>query len=202
MRVTAPGGTPADRATVTARGPYTQLFGISEWFDLRETMTTLLDVTIDGCPTSQRSKVVMRKRSKANGGGAFASLAKDEKTEEWRNAARSVVAAAWGNRAPITEPVKLTIWAVGKRPQGVKKALGTGRYWRTVKPDWDNVGKASDVLVKVGVLRDDVLVGIGQVYSLVAAEGELPHVRMRVEKLDALTVVPHPVVARKRTVKP
>ena len=82
-------------------------------------MSVLLDVTIDGCPTSQRSKVVLRKRSAANGGGSFASLAKDGKTEEWRNAARSAVEAAWGDRAPITEPVKLTIWAVGKRPKRI-----------------------------------------------------------------------------------
>lgn len=157
-------------------------------------MSLILDVTIDGCPVSQRSKVVVRK---SKSGKHFPSLAKEANTEEWRNAARSAVEVAWGERAPILTPVKLTIWAVGKRPKSPPKPLGTGRYWRTVKPDWDNVGKASDVLVKVGVLRDDVLVGHGQVFSLVAAEGEQPHVRMRVEDLEPLVVVPHPPRARK-----
>jgi len=151
--------------------------------------SVLLDVSIPGCPRSQRSQVVVRK---TKDGRHFPSLAKDATTEEWRSIARLTVQQAWGVRSPIDEPVRLTIWAVGKRPSAVPKWRGMGRYWRTVKPDWDNVGKASDVLVKVGVLRDDVLVGHGQVYSLVASVGEAPHVRMVVEALEPLEVVPWP----------
>lgn len=52
------------------------------------------------------------------------------------------------------------------------------------------------MLVKVGVLRDDVLVGEGRVYSLVAADGEAPHVRFVVETLDPLPVIPWPRAAK------
>lgn len=156
----------------------------------------LLDVTIPGCPRSQRSQVVVRK---TKDGRHFPSLAKDASTEEWRSIARLTVQEAWGGKAPIDEPVRLTIWAVGTRPKGAAKWLGTGRYWRTTKPDWDNVGKASDVLVKVGVLRDDVLVGDGRVLSLVAGVDEAPHVRIRVEALDPLPIVPWPEKTRAKS---
>lgn len=147
-------------------------------------MTILLDVTIPGCPTSQRSKVVRI--------GRYSRLAHDEKTAEWRTHARHYVDEEWAGKPAVTESVRLSIWAVGKRPASVPKWRGSGRYWRQTKPDWDNVGKASDVLVKAGVLRDDVLVGYGRVYSQVAAHDEPPHVRMMVETLDPLPVIPWP----------
>ena len=77
------------------------------------------------------------------------------------------------------------------------KKLGSGRLWRTRKPDVDNVCKSVlDALVTAGVLRDDVIVAELVARSLVASDGEAPHVRVVLEELEPLELVPWPAKVR------
>lgn len=156
-------------------------------------MLVLIDVTIPGCPTSQRSQVVVRR---TKDGRHFGSLAKDARTEEWRSIARLTIAEAWAGKPPINVPVVLLVEAVAQRPQSIPKRLGTGRLWLTRKPDWDNIGKGTDAIVKAGVLSDDVLVVDARVLRYVAAVDEAPFTRFVVSEVDPLPIVPWPAKAR------
>lgn len=151
----------------------------------------VLDCVIPGSPQGYQRPGVRVVTPK--GKPAFASLYEQPETRSWRAlASDSLVRAAGGVRVEA-EPVSVFIQAVGKRPGHALKRLGSGRFWRLTKPDADNVAKAvCDSIVQAGVIRDDTLVGRLVVESLVAAEGEAPHVRVVVEMLEPLPVVPWP----------
>lgn len=132
---------------------------------------TLLHVTIAGAPVGKgRPRVTMA--------GGFARAYTPKKTATWEGNAAAVLAAAWGDRAPLDVPVRLVVQAVAGRPKRLlRKRDPDGRCWRTAKPDGDNVLKAcADSLVAAGVLRDDVLIVRWEAESLYARRDEGPSV--------------------------
>lgn len=155
-------------------------------------MGALLDVIIPGSPQGyQRTGVrVVKTRS----GKTFAQHYEQSKTRSWRSVAVGVMTTSEGApRARVeNDPVRVLVEAVMDRPT-IPKRLGRGRLWRTRKPDIDNVCKAVlDSLTTSGVLRDDVLVAELVARSLVAADGEAPHVRVVVEIVEPLPLLPWP----------
>jgi Holliday junction resolvase RusA-like endonuclease len=157
---------------------------------------TILDAVVMGDPRGYQRPGVRVVAPK--GKQPFATLYEQEETRNWRAIASDVfVRAAAGVRVE-DESVLVHVFAVGKRPRSLPKKLGCGRLWRTTKPDADNVAKSvCDALVQAGVLRDDTLVGRLVVDSLIAADGEAPHVRVRIETLAPRPVVPWPTTAAK-----
>lgn len=154
----------------------------------------ILDAVIMGDPRGYQRpgvRVVVPK-----GGRPFASLYEQDETRNWRAIASDVLQRAAAGVRIEDEPVLVHVFAVGKRPRHMPKKLGCGRFWRTTKPDADNVAKSvCDAIVQAGVLRDDTLVGRLVVDSLVAADGEAPHVRVRIETLMPRPFVPWPETA-------
>lgn len=159
-----------------------------------------LDITVPGRPQGyQRTGTRIVKPRK---GAAFVSHYEQAETRAWRADAVARMVDELG--APVVrfevEPVRVTVTAVGARPLTLPKRAGRARLWRTSKPDVDNICKAVlDALVQGGVLRDDVLVAELIARSLVAADGEAPHVRIEVSVLEPLPVVPWP--KRKRAAR-
>jgi Holliday junction resolvase RusA-like endonuclease len=149
-------------------------------------MTTILDVTIPGDPRGyQRPGVAVR--------GGFAKLYEQKETRDWRAVAADIVHQRANGKRVEDEPVSVLVQAVGKRPKSLPKRHGVGRLWRITKPDADNVAKAvCDTLVQSGLLRDDTLIATLIVHSLVAADGEAPHVRVTVCMMEPIQVVPWP----------
>jgi len=151
----------------------------------------ILDVVIPGDPRGYQRpgvRVIVPK-----GGRPFASLYEQEETRTWRTVASDYLARAAQGVRVEDEACQVHIEAVGKRPMATPKRAGRGRLWRTTKPDADNVAKAvCDSIVQAGVLRDDTLVGRLIVDSLIAADGEAPHVRVRIEGLEPLALAPWP----------
>lgn len=161
----------------------------------------LLDLVIPGQPCGKarhRSRVITPKDGKP-----FVQNYVDPKDKNvtWERFAGACFREAWAGRPPIDGvPVFVFIEAVGKRPQGISKVLGSGRLWRLAKPDGDNVKKGiCDALVEGGVLRDDKICARKLVDSFIAADGEAPHTRVRVEELDPLPVVPWPEKVRAKS---
>lgn len=148
----------------------------------------ILDAVIMGDPRGYQRPGVRVMVPKA--GRPFASLYEQEETRNWRSIASDVLQRAAAGVRVEKEAVMVHVFAVGRRPRDLPKKRGRGRFWRTTKPDADNVAKAvCDAIVQAGVLRDDTLVGRLVVDSLVAADGEAPHVRVRIEVL-----APRPIV--------
>lgn len=158
-------------------------------------MTTLLDVTILGEPVGQgRPRVVNMPFG--------ARLHPAKKSAEWQSLAAQQIAALW-SKPSHNEAVRLTIEAVNPRPQSIPKRLGSGRLWRTAKPDLDNVIKSvADCLVQAGVLRDDTLVVEIAARNFVAADGETACVRIVVEEAAPLLLVPWPEKVRAKKASP
>ena len=149
----------------------------------------ILDVIIPGPPQGYQRPGVRVIRAKS--GATFAQHYEQGKTRSWRSVAVGIFAP---EGRPLTcvvdRAVRVTIEAVGQRPKSILKREGVGRLWRRTKPDVDNVSKSVlDALTTSGVLRDVDLVAELVARSYVAAEGEAPHVRVRVELLEALPVV-------------
>lgn len=149
----------------------------------------LVEVVIPGPPQGYQRPGV--RVIKAKSGQTWAQHYEQGKTRSWRSIAVGVLAPEGRPLSSVVDaPVRVTIEAVGARPKSIPKRAGRGRAWRRTKPDVDNVSKSVlDALTTSGVLRDDVLVAELVARSYVAAEGEAPHVRVRVELLDALPVV-------------
>ena len=159
-------------------------------------MGTLLDVVVPGQPQGYQRPGV--RVVTPQGGRPFAQHYEQSETRSWRSVAVGVLTTPEGAPRVRVEdvPVRVTISAVGSRP-AVPKKLGSGRLWRTRKPDVDNVCKSVlDALVTAGVLRDDVIVAELVARSLVASDGEAPHVRVVLEELEPLELVPWPAKVR------
>ena len=82
-------------------------------------------------------------------------------------------------------PVVVTIVAVFKRPKSMPKKLSKGRIPRPSKPDWDNIGKAVCDALNGIAYDDDAIIVSGSVTKWVAAEGELPHVEIRLQDFSS-----------------
>ena len=145
----------------------------------------ILSCSIPGDPVGKgRPRVAVR--------GGFARAYTPAKTAGWEGGASMVVRAAWAGQEPYGGAVRVEVDAVSRRPKALlpKSAGGSapasrppapGRCWRPTKPDADNVLKAAlDVLVKAGVLRDDVQAVEVVARSLYAALAEGPCVEVRV----------------------
>jgi Holliday junction resolvase RusA-like endonuclease len=154
--------------------------------------TTLLTLTIPGEPVGKgRPKFARR--------GAFVTTRTPEKTAAWEAGAATLMSEAWAGRAPLDQPVALTVEAIAGRSKDLllksptnkggltRKALErephlVERLWRTKKPDGDNVAKAvGDALVKAGVVCDDTRIVDWRIRCLTAAIGEGPSVVVRLD---------------------
>lgn len=156
-------------------------------------MGALLDVIIPGSPQGYQRPGVRVVRTRE--GKTFAQHYEQAATRSWRSVAVGVLTTSEGApRARVeSDPVRVIVEAVAPRPASVVKRLGCGRLWRTSKPDVDNVCKSVlDSLTTSGVLRDDVLVAELVARSIVAADGEAAHVRVVVEILEPLPLIPWP----------
>lgn len=156
-------------------------------------MDPILDVTILGEPVGQGRPRAVRM------GNLGVRLHAAPKSADWQAIAAQQFAAAW-QRPSHADAVRMVVGAVGPRPKNIVKRMGSGRYWCERKPDLDNVVKAvGDALVTAGVLVDDTLVAQIAASKVVAADGEGPHVRVRLFVLPPIDVVPWPVAERKTT---
>lgn len=133
-----------------------------------------------------------------NMGALGARLHPDKRSASWQHDASRDMRAAFGEgKAPLDEPVRVTIEAVMPRPKSVPQRLGQGRLWRKAKPDADNVAKAvCDALVEGGILVDDTRVSSLTVTSLYASASEGPHTLVIVEPLEPLPLEPWPAKTR------
>lgn len=162
----------------------------------------LLDLVIPGQPCGKarhRTRIV----APADGRKPWVQTYVDPKDPNvtWERFASAVFSEAWSGRAPIEGvPLFVFVEAVAQRPTSVPKSLGRGRLWRLAKPDGDNVLKGiCDALVEGGVLRDDKDCARKLVDSFIAAEGEAPFTRVRLEELDPLAIVPWPEKPRAKS---
>lgn len=143
----------------------------------------LLSVTILGIPVGKgRPKFARR--------GKFVTAYTPKLTVAWEDKAIAAFAGAWVG-APLDEPVRLEVLAIGARPGKIPSARKlakdptlAGRLWRVTKPDGDNVLKCvGDALTAAGVIRDDTRIVRWQVDSLVAAVDEGPSVQVRLVRV-------------------
>lgn len=159
-------------------------------------MAILLDIVIPGQPQGYQRPGV--RVVKAGSGKAWAQHYEQAKTRSWRSVAVGCMTTSEG--APLCRvedvPVRVVVEAIAGRP-ALPKRLGRGRLWRIKKPDIDNVCKSVlDSLTTSGVLRDDVLVAELVARSVVAADGEAAHVRVVVEELLPMLLIPWPETSR------
>lgn len=102
------------------------------------------------------------------------------KSRSWKAVCGQYALAA-GVR-PLDGPVVLTVEAVFKRPNSVRKKDGTKRRPRPSRPDCDNIGKAvADGLSGIAY-ADDAQVVEMIVRKWVAAAGEMPHVLVKIQR--------------------
>lgn len=105
-----------------------------------------------------------------------------EHTRAWEKRAADVFASAWGDKPALHGPVIVRLNAVKARRQ---KDRHSARVLRTVKPDLDNVVKATlDAMERAGVIIGDQVVSGLIAYSWLAARGEGPCVEVIVEEVD------------------
>jgi Holliday junction resolvase RusA-like endonuclease len=149
-------------------------------------LTFRLDVEPKGAKR-HRTRVIVPK----SGASAFASEYSDPDEVKYQ---REIATLARPHRPKspiegflwrIDDPVRVDIVAVTRRPQTVPKKKGTGRYWSSVKPDVDNIAKSILDALK-DWWSDDKLVAQLVVSKVVAAEGETPHLELRIRTLGGL----------------
>jgi len=107
-------------------------------------------------------------------------------TAQWEDNAAGLFAVAWHGLDPLTQPCRLTVRAVAKRPQRLcRKKDPAGRIWRTTKPDLDNVVKAvCDALVRARVIIDDTHISaLHSCASLYAAKEQDPCVEVELSTI-------------------
>ena len=155
----------------------------------------ILTCTIPGQPVGKG-----RPRASIRGFGtpkAHIHMRTPEKTATWEATAAWHLRGKWAGKAPLDQPVAVTVWAVGQRPKAeipgprtlAKHPELANRLWRPTKPDIDNVVKAAlDALVNAGVIRDDVLVVDVRGLSLWAALSEGPQVVIEVREVERLGI--------------
>lgn len=114
------------------------------------------------------------------------------RSAEWRALAARQMRDEMGASGPVDVdlPLVVTIEAVMPRPKSLPKKAGTGRVFRSCKPDVDNLAKSSlDALVQGGVITDDRQVAVLVVRKMTAALGELPRTIIEVTRtiVEAMT---------------
>lgn len=141
-------------------------------------MSTLV-ITIPGPPQpQQRSRAVLR--------GGRAGVYEPKESRSWKGTAQVWMQKEMRKRKPWEAGVALSvdIEAVFPCPASAHKKIPVGFRWHTkAQGDCDNIAKA--VLdAGNGVLwDDDRQVAMLTVRKFVAAQGQLAHVRVRVEEL-------------------
>jgi Holliday junction resolvase RusA-like endonuclease len=87
---------------------------------------------------------------------------------------------------PLDEPILLSVCAVFARPHKYyRKQDPAGRLRHTVKPDGDNVLKATmDSLKLSGVVRDDSIICVAYISKWYAAKYEEPYVGVTLQGAD------------------
>ena len=144
------------------------------------TQGLLLDIVVPGAPVPKgRPRVAVR--------AGHAHAYTPERTARWEDAAAWAMRQAWTG-APLDVPVEVDVTAVFARPLSLvprprqRNPPPAGRLWSSKRrSDADNVAKiAMDSLVKAGVLRDDCLVVLLHVRTVIAALDEGPGVAVLV----------------------
>lgn len=134
------------------------------------------EFTVPGQPSSQG-------RPKFSRAANFVRVYDPAKSRSWKAYCAQMAITA---KIKVHEgPVKMTIDAVYSRPtSGIPKWKGTDRMPRGSRPDWDNIGKiVSDALNGIAY-QDDSAIVCGVVNKWVAAEGEMPHVKVTLEDVE------------------
>lgn len=129
----------------------------------------LLDIDVLGDPVPQGSK-----RAFIAGGRAVVVDDNSKGLRSWRNDVSSAARQAWGDRAPLDEPVSVALRFWMRRPQRPKHSFPA------VAPDIDKVARGVlDALTTARVFRDDCLVVQLNITQLYEADGLPPGVHIR-----------------------
>ena len=110
-----------------------------------------------------------------------------ERTARWEAGAALVLRSEWAG-PPLEAPDRLHIEAVFARPERLvcrhKRACqcDPGRQPHRARPDSDNLAKTvGDSVVQAGVVVDDARIPDWSIAKRYAAQGEAPHVLVRLE---------------------
>lgn len=112
----------------------------------------------------------------------------NKRQERWREGAVLLLRSAWGGRAPMEGPLRLSLLSIKRRPRELSRAKDpAGRIWCPTTPDLTNVQKhVEDALQEAGVIRNDKEVCNVAAFSLYGGKGEEPSVEVIVEPLAPL----------------
>jgi len=108
-----------------------------------------------------------------------------KKTRSWVAGAIVILAAYW-RREPLEGPVAVELVFVHSRPKRLcRRKDPSGRLWRGVRPDLDNLAKSAlDAIQAAGIIKDDAQVAVLEGRDMYAAKGESPKVEISVWRLQ------------------
>lgn len=124
----------------------------------------------------------------SSGGRPFATVYDPPESEKWKQEAAAFMRIEMRKQklAPLVGPLRVRILAVFElakshhRKQPVPRSLYTG-----VK-DWDNIGKATCDAANEALYGDDRQIAWPEMRLFVGAQGEKPHVIIRVDVIESL----------------
>lgn len=136
---------------------------------------------VPGVPVAQG-----RARAFRVGGGI--RMRDPQKSVDWKRTLGNValVTMREQGRVPFAAGVPLQVYvsAIFQRPKSTPKRLGSGRMWKTGRPDADNIGKAVLDGLNGIAYHDDSNVAIVNVMKFVAGDGEDPRTEVTIRRLD------------------